>query len=167
MDRYRQLDSIHWCIGGHWCKHWPPAIAFCHPSKHRRALEHIDIVVRSGHAKESVPNPEISRSHGLKLYCHQAYSYDKYKGSSSTSNAYNLCYQASPRTPYWHSSTTTVLYRQLLALLSTPAQTQLWQPYRIYTWTRGRWTHTSGHTHQWDRRGTPYASIQMAAVHFW
>jgi hypothetical protein len=40
--------------------------AFHKPVEHRRAGEHIDIIVGTGHAKERVSNPQIMQCHYLK-----------------------------------------------------------------------------------------------------
>src|SRR5664279_3214994 len=36
--------------------------------KHRRALQHVDVSVRSYHAKESVPNPQFMIGHSFKYH---------------------------------------------------------------------------------------------------
>src|SRR5438105_3238557 len=42
------------------------AFSYQHPSEQQRLVEHIDVVVRSHHPKESMPNPEVIRCNCLK-----------------------------------------------------------------------------------------------------
>jgi hypothetical protein len=43
-------------------------MAFKKPTKYREALQHIDVIVRFIHPKESVPNPHVIICHNFKYH---------------------------------------------------------------------------------------------------
>jgi hypothetical protein len=76
------------------------SIAFHKFGEHRRALQHVYVIVRFRHAKERMPKPEVIIVHSFKH--HTAISMMpfctnlvKQINSSSMTNACNRCFEAS------------------------------------------------------------------------